>query len=186
MNKLEGRRFTREKKLVWGKGPWVDEPDELVFEIDGYPCIIYRQVFYNNQLVSGHGALCGYIGVLLGHPWYGKDYDTIAARVHGGLTFSDNSARHLRYPTNPGEPDDIWWWIGFDCAHSDDYSPALEYRVHSFGYRRGELPNFRHGQEYRDVEYVRNECAELVRQAKAASPHLIAAPKSLKFTKMWC
>ena len=68
------------------------------------------------------GALCGYVGVLPGHPAHGKGYDSIDAdiSVHGGLTFSgachpdvDESAG-VCHVAAPGAPEP--WWLGFDCA----------------------------------------------------------------------
>lgn len=49
---------------------WDNEPDRKHW-IDadtGLDCLIVR-----NGL-GGKGALCGYVGVPKGHPWYGKDY----------------------------------------------------------------------------------------------------------------
>ncbi len=54
----------------------------------------------------------GYVGVPQGHPWFGKDYDSITCEVHGGLTYAANHA-----PTN--QPDGLWW-VGFDTAHFGD------------------------------------------------------------------
>lgn len=54
----------------------------------------------------------GYVGVPEGHPWYGKDYDSIDCNVHGGLTYGD-------YFCPTCEPDGLYW-VGFDCAHYQD------------------------------------------------------------------
>lgn len=59
--------------------------------------------------------------------------------VHGGITFSDNF-------------DTGGYWYGFDCSHCDDLSPSYD----SFAAHR----------EYRDVEYVKAECASLAKQLK--------------------
>jgi hypothetical protein len=59
-----------------------------------------------------HGYACGYVGVPEGHPWYKKDYDSIDAHVHGGLTWSD-------WFVGTDKPDGLWW-VGFDTAHYGD------------------------------------------------------------------
>lgn len=69
-------------------------------------------------------------------------------RVHGGITFSGISGGRI---TNG---DDNIWWIGFDCAHSDDKMPMLD---NLFGETHG---------EYRNMFYVINECASLAKQIK--------------------
>jgi hypothetical protein len=50
--------------------------------------------------------------------------------VHGGLTFADSCSDEVRedgggicHIPYPGRPADVWW-LGFDCAHCDDLSPA--------------------------------------------------------------
>jgi hypothetical protein len=47
---------------------WDNEPDRVEFESLGLPCLIVRNPF---------GALCGYVGVPEGHPWYYKDREQI-------------------------------------------------------------------------------------------------------------
>ena len=63
-----------------------------------------------SYLVVAHemGHRCGYVRILKGSRWYGKDYDSIPFSVHGGLTFADKFS-HKELPKG--------WWIGFDCAH---------------------------------------------------------------------
>jgi len=53
-----------------------------------------------------------------------------------------------------GEPDGVWW-LGFDCSHCDDMTPA---------YVRHGLCS---GGRYRSLAYVRAECADLARQLDA-------------------
>lgn len=153
-------------------GPWDDEPDELDWtdERTGYDCRIMRHPS------SGH--LCGYVRVPETHALHGKEYSdeltpeqeplmaavmegqigkrgaidvfgmALGVRrigylfdVHGGLTFSGELRGKEGY------------WFGFDCAHCDDLSPGSRYSG-------GEL--------YRDMEYVKAECASLARQLHAA------------------
>lgn len=52
-----------------------------------------------------------------------------------------------------GEPDRVWW-LGFDCSHAGDMSPAYQA---SYRFSGGD-------DAYRDVEYVRREVAGLAKQ----------------------
>lgn len=155
------RYHTMDKK-GWGKGPWESEPDKVQFQdkVTKLPCLIVR-----NQL---HGALCGYVGVSEGHPLYKKDYsEGEDLEVHGGLTFADFCQDR---PENTGichvpgpDGDEKVWWLGFDCAHFMDISPAMEARMAAFP----EMKSFRLGYEkYRTVDYVRREVKKLAKQLR--------------------
>lgn len=48
----------------------------------------------------------GYVAIPKGHPYYGRHYDDIDVRIHGGLTY--------------GRMEDGMWVIGFDTAHGGD------------------------------------------------------------------
>lgn len=101
---------------------------------------------------------CGYVRVPKGHPWHGKDYDSIEAHVHGGLTFAKPDE-----PCDKGGLDD-GWWIGFDCAHAGDaQDPELveRFKFHPF-------PNLFDG-SVKSQEYVEAECRQLIEQAIAIS-----------------
>lgn len=74
------------------------------------------------QMTLGH--LCGYVQVPKGHPYYGKDYEAMNIDCHGGLTYSSMSdgkpykmteIDYSKYFTKG-------FWIGFDYAHSGDWS----------------------------------------------------------------
>jgi hypothetical protein len=115
------------------------------------------------------GALCGYVGVPLGHPWHGKDRDEVDADAHGGLTYEglcqegpeDSTICHV---PAPGEPEPLYW-LGFDCAHAWDVSPAMDARMATLGH-----PPSRFGEEYyRTTAYVKAECASLAQQAAEAA-----------------
>jgi hypothetical protein len=142
-------------KSNWGPGPWQTEPDHVAFKHLGFPCIIHR-------VTEGHGGLCGYVAMPPGHPWHGKDWnsDSFDPRVHGGVTYGGACAGDICHVAKPGEPDDVWW-LGFDCAHSGDLSPAYAAR-----HARSMLAG---GGEYRTIEYVMAECRSLAEQAKAAA-----------------
>lgn len=68
--------MTRDEKLqLYGPGPWLDEDDEAEFETSGYPCAMVRN--------KPTGTWCGYAGVPAGHPWHGKEVDTMVERPPG-------------------------------------------------------------------------------------------------------
>lgn len=157
-------------KAEWPDGPWKDEPDKLTWvdENTDLDCMIHR---------NRGGALCGYVGVSEGHPWFGKDYDNVRVPnqdddefgdwvdVHGGLTYADfcapetNDEGHgLCHVPQEGRPDRIWW-LGFDCAHAGDISPAYDFK---FGRPFA-------GDSYRDMAYVVTEVQRLAKQARTAA-----------------
>jgi hypothetical protein len=132
-------------------GPWDDEPDKAHWvdpETD-LDCLIHR-----NPL----GALCGYVAVPPGHPYYEKDYDDVDVEVHGGLTYADkcregaDPSEGICHVPLPGRPEDVWW-LGFDCAHLWDLTPGME----DLGVT---LPD----ETYRDFEYVKAEIEQLAKQ----------------------
>lgn len=145
-------------KSGWGNGPWQDEPDKKQWmdEATGYPCLIVR---------NRGGALCGYVGVPYGHPCFQADYNQVDVDVHGGLTFADycdpnaDESRHICHKT---DGDDRVWWLGFDCAHYGDISPAYEALHRELGLR------LRDGYEtYKSFQYVTAQVRKLAEQLKA-------------------
>ena len=142
-------RFTDKSK--WGDGPWQQEPDKKQWTdaATGFPCLIVR---------GPHGALCGYVGVTLSHPFFGKSYNDVDVEVHGGLTFADrcqpNREHGICHIVEQGENENVWWF-GFDCAHSGDVSPWLLLKG---------LRNF--GETYHDVAYVTRAITRLAKQLK--------------------
>jgi hypothetical protein len=149
-------------KKRWPPGPWDGEPDRTEFVTEaGFPAITLRNRW---------GALCGYVGVPPGHPWHGKSYDDLydheadgSIDVHGGLTYSESCQGFVCHEAKLGEPADVWW-LGFDCAHAWDITPATQaYRLERTGteYCCGE-------EVYRDLAYVKAECEKLARQAQEA------------------
>lgn len=157
---METKEYRTVDKSEWPRGVWDAEPDKMQWPdpATGLPCLVVR---------GPSGALCGYVGVPAGHPLFGKDNDGDACdyiRVHGGLTFSGpcadagDEARHICHVPGPGEPDHVWW-LGFDCAHCDDLSPAR------FDSRWARLSE----ETYKNIAYVRAEVARLAAQLKAAA-----------------
>lgn len=80
--------------------------------------------------------------------------------VHGGLTFSgacqetNDPGRHVCHVSRDGQP---VWWFGFDCAHLGDVCPD----------RGGVRLSFYEDGWYKDIGYVRRECAKLAAQLVA-------------------
>lgn len=149
----------------WPKGPWDGEPDKVqwIDEATGLDCLIVR---------NGSGNLCGYVGVPEGHPFFLVGYSDCpppvkcdvealwcehspghVTNVHGGLTYSNLCAGHICHVPEAGRPDRVWW-LGFDTAHSGDVTP---------GYPESLRALFANG-TYKDVPYVKAECARLAEQ----------------------
>lgn len=165
---MQNREWTNMDKADWPDGPWMTEPDKEQWtdEATGLPCLIKR---------NGMGALCGYVGVSEGHPWFAKDYDDMEADVHGGLTYADfcqedmDEGHSICHVVDPGEPDRVWW-LGFDCAHCGDLIPGC-IRDTDLNPARAFLEGYSAGEVYRDRAYVKQQCAQLAAQAaKAALP----------------
>jgi hypothetical protein len=129
----------------YGRGEWDNEPDRVEWfdAATGMPCLIVRNPM---------GALCGYVGVPAGHPYFGKDYNAVGADAHGGLTYAA--------PCQPGggpichAGEDERWWFGFDCGHLGDTTPGLM--------RYG----LDYGSSYKDIGYVRSEVERLADQLR--------------------
>lgn len=156
---------TEAEKLEWGEGPWTNEPDKIqwVDEKTGLDCLIHR---------NGMGALCGYVGVPEGHPAFAKPYDEVDVRVHGGPTYSDfcqpstDESHGICHAPYEGRPDHVWW-IGFDCAHSGDLCPRSSRFNREFEKEHPQYAGFHARDTYRDVAYVKAECARLAAQLSA-------------------
>ena len=140
-------------KSNWPSGPWDNEPDKIQFEDDDtkFPCLIVR---------SNSGALCGYVGVKLGHPLYGVYYNNIKEEivVHGGLSYSDfcdSDGDESRSICHVNDSDDSRiWWLGFDCARFQDWIPRFARSLHSYS------------ASYKDIDYLKSELKNLASQLK--------------------
>lgn len=160
MKTLEYRTIDKKN---WKRGEWDNEPDKVQWPdpATGYPCLIVRH--------GALGHLCGYVGVAKGHPAFEKGYDEVRGfpgqeylEVHGGLTFAAECHKETRpqsenicHEVEEGDNDNIWW-LGFDCAHVGDQS-CMATGGHNFD-----------GDEYRNIDYVKSECARLAEQLKAS------------------
>ena len=145
------------EKAGWGPGAWQDEPDKVQWpdESTGMPCLAVR-----NHIL---GHWCGYVGVDVNHPWYGKDFDRcsgLRTLLLHPVDFCDvcsdgDQAESICHIPGEGEPDQVWWF-GFACGHLYDYSPGFVAGL-SNRYRG---PAFDPG-HYRTLDFVKDECAKL-------------------------
>ncbi len=144
---------TQPRDGTWPAGPWDDEPDyaSWIDEATDLDCLAVR---------SFSGAWCGYVGLPPGHPDHGRDYTDLQPQpvVHGGLTYSATCRGDICHVAQPGRPDDVWW-LGFDCAHSLDFSPALA----AYAATMPTYPGMS-DQTYRDLDYVVRETGQLAAQ----------------------
>jgi hypothetical protein len=155
-------------KSAWGDGPWLNEPDKIVW-VDGatdLDCMIHRGPL---------GSLCGYVGVPAGHPLHGSSYDDLDVDVHGGLTYAAECQPDatpefgICHVPQDGRPDDVWWF-GFDCSHASDAMPAFAMRERGMSEKFGwpTIPDAPHA-SYKDVPYVRAEVRRLAEQLATIS-----------------
>lgn len=172
---METKEYRTFDKSEWGDGPWQNEPDKLQWqdETTGLPCLVVR-----NTRVTG--ALCGYVGVAEGHPDFEKGYDDVDVEVHGGLTFADfchphdTEAEGICHLPGPGEPDHVWW-LGFDCSHSGDVSPAIDARMRKLPF--GEtLYGATWQPTYKALGYVKAEVTRLAAQIKERAGSTVSEP----------
>ena len=160
-------QITQRDRSKWGAGPWDSEPDDKTQWIDeatGLDCLAVR---------NHAGAWCGYVGLPATHPLHGKDYSAdirfpsrdgeglksmeAAFSVHGGITYASACSGEICHVPEDGRPDDVWW-IGFDCAHSGDLAPMDAHY---------DMLRYRLGGTYRNLHYVKSECAQLAEQLSA-------------------
>lgn len=163
---MQTREWRNIDKSDWGDGPWQDEADKVQWRDDatGFPCLIVRGPL---------GALCGYVGVSQGHPWYGLNYSDIDVRVHGGATFSafcrdhDDDGKGICHVVDDGE-DSRPWWVGFDCCHHRDFSPRYYADMRRIDGNTARLYKQQAWEIYRDMQYVKREVEGMAKQAKDA------------------
>lgn len=117
--------YNKKDRNLLPDGVWNEEPDKGHWIYKGLDCLIVR-----NNL----GALCGYVGVPKGHRLYEMDYDDANSLVdaYWGLTFANkcnpnaDPTSSICHPLEGAANEDVWW-LGFDCAHCDDFIPCVEY-----------------------------------------------------------
>ena len=116
------------------KGPCNDEPDAFKFSVGDYPCVGLR-------MWLGHWR--GYVGTL--------DSEEVFAEPWNGFTF-DRKCPELSRMLNL--PEELFRWVGFDCAGKDDYVPGWTHD----GLLR---------ENYKTLEFVVNELYYMVVNKKA-------------------
>ncbi len=90
---------------------------------------------------TSSGWFCGYVGVALDSPYVTGLLDKDQLEVHGGITYEKEASGYF--------------WLGFDCAHSSDYTPNESLT------RSG---------TYRTFNYVFEQVLSLVKQINQAKP----------------
>lgn len=144
--------FTSGQKLVQlGYGEWVEEPDEVLFEHEGYKCSVIRMLTYESNGHAFGGYLCGYVQIPEGHKLYGCTWDDYRELdVHGEVTFV-------------GKDKNGHFCIGFDCAHSRDVVPSTEKFVKEHKLSLFKVPEI-FLPTYKNIQYCINECKSLAEQ----------------------
>lgn len=156
---MQTREWTTIDKSSWGPGPWQSEPDKIQYQDEdtGLPCLIHR---------NSMGALCGYVGVSKDHPLFGiEEYPDLSC--HGGITFigfcqphSEDGSTGICHVPELSEPDEVFW-LGFDCAHCFDFSPAYRSLLGP------KIEILLGGGTYRTIDYVKDEIRSLANRLKA-------------------
>ena len=160
----EKHEYTSDLKLKHlGYGEWVEEPDEVVFCYKGFNCKVVR-VFVKEPFCEDihyfGGHLCGYLDIPLTHKYSGKDTYDVDVDCHGGVTYSKQENEK--------------WCIGFDCAHSWDYVPSIEFFKKTYDRNREFQKIFPipkafekyaiFNPVYRNIEFCINECCSIADQ----------------------
>lgn len=155
-----------EDKTGWGNGPWQKEPDLLLWvdALSGLQCMIAR---------SHGGHLCGYVAVPPGHPLHGNNTRDVDLDAHGGINYSQGFAMSDFRVDPPLTDTTPFWWLGFDCGHSWDYSPAMAAHFKHLAEQLdrpilSSLDMFNQPQRYCIIEYVKEEVTDLAAQVHAA------------------
>jgi len=176
------------KLQAWGHGPWVNEPDTVLFKYRGWHCRVRRTIYVTKASLKklqkehlelkkrvpdspllkympiGLGHLCGYIKMPKRHPWYDKPYDDIHAESEQ-LTYSSM------------EKDG--YWIGFDFAHSGDLVPSMNVLDQVYSNLSPDLKQIqervekykeKHPDTYKTIGYAMKSCENLVDEAREVKP----------------
>jgi hypothetical protein len=178
LGRLPDREDMSAPRSKWTPGPWDSEDDKYEWRHLGFPCLIVR---------GAMGALCGYVGVAVGHPWHGHTIsDDVIEGIgcHGGPSYAGECHGDICHTPRAGESE--VWWIGFDCAHGGDFMPGMDALLRELRKSRpanipesfldeiglGKLPPSLRGTafdpQYRTVDYVAREVRNMAKQAHIA------------------
>lgn len=160
---MESKQYTTidREALGWPSGAWDGEPDKVQWPdaATGLPCLAVRHGHFGNW--------CGYVGVPIGHPLFGKhDGPVHDLEVHGGVTFTDRCQPHpdeskgICHVPGAGESD-VVWWLGFDCGHHGDHSPQDAKYAAERPESHWQLDGY---STYKRLTYVQAECRRLAGQ----------------------
>ena len=70
---------------------------------------------YDYAILSMGTHPTAYVRIPEGHKYFDKHYDDVDIEVHGGLTYSAGSVKHINKRGS---------WVGWDYNHYDDYSTS--------------------------------------------------------------
>lgn len=131
---------------------------ETKFSYKGNPCVV--------KFMPGCYR-CGYVGLYRNDKFFGEEIpDAVAVGCHGGIAYSEP------YLSGVGEDSGLWW-IGFDCGHcfdGYDIETAKQYFGNNPDWVRifGQMEEFYKDEnkdyEIQTLEYVKNECRNIVDQ----------------------
>ncbi len=160
MEKEESFLVSVECKLRWfGYGEWVEEADKVSFQYKGYECLIQRvfapEPMRENSVFGGH--LCGYVKVPDDHCYCQAERAQMAILCHGGLSYS------CKNEFGKGH------WIGFDCAHWNDFMPSIQ------NFKKKMAQTDKHMEEilalypqmqqiYKNIDFCTKQCTSIVDQ----------------------
>lgn len=167
-------------KSAWAQGPWTAEPDRVNFvTTNGMDAAIIR--------ARHSGALCGYVGVSVAHPWFGKDYsdsvipsdEQLAAPVDTDKLSVISLFLAAMSGDNPSDGAridcvmQVHGGLTYSNAGIADFGEdrSLWYFGFDCSHYRDlspAMPSMFQDGEYRDIDYVRAEIESLALQLAAA------------------
>ena len=148
---------TREAEMLpksqWGAGPWQNEVDESrwIDATTGLRCAVIRSEWA--------GSLSGYVEIT--HPALAVQPRSLPYfLVHGGINYSG-----IRFEMEG----DTRWYIGFSTSHLTDYAPHMAALIRRHAGLVDQLVTALTDDGvircfYRDLAYVKAECAHLAAQ----------------------
>ena len=133
--------------------PWDKEPFKREFEYKDFPCIILKHPTQHH--------LCGYIGIYSTNGLSNMPIDDINEfiNIHGGFTHYD-SGNNINLPITVNNK--LIFWLGFDCAHYNDYVPGLEEFQQFYSYQMSIMN--KENVTYKDGQFVENELKKAIDQ----------------------